>query len=145
MIVNVPRRHRTDRHGGMIERVRDYLSELGSAYAPGGRQRIQRRAEYTTVQRLADVQDYVHVLEGITAGVKVSSVRLAEAKERYVDVTAELHAYDHPLVYRYLTVTVPYVRCLERVVDGSKASRTRVHALRARYVEAREAVCRADV
>jgi hypothetical protein len=145
MIVSVPRRHRTDRHGGMIERVRDYIFELGSSYVPGGRQRIQRRAEYTTVQRLADVQDYVHVLEGIVAGVEVSQVRLAEAKRRYIDVTAELHSYRHPVVDRYLDATVTYVRCLQHIVGGFRASRSRMYGLRARYAEAREEVCRAEV
>lgn len=141
MIVRVTRRERTDRHGGMIDRVRAYLTESG---ARRERESARERPEAEAWESVANVQDYVRVLEGIMAGVSVSAYHLHETRRRYHAAVARLEARMSQHARSYVAATSVYVVALERVAVGEDAGEL-LDVLRHNYQQSYATVCREGV
>jgi hypothetical protein len=97
MIDRVTRRQRTDRHGGMIDRVRDYLSRSD----PGRHEAAAPAPRRLELGERGDVHDYVYVLEAIVAGDSVSAYRLNECRSNYRDSIVELGLQPHQRAKTY--------------------------------------------
>jgi hypothetical protein len=142
MIDRVTRRQRTDRHGGMIDRVRDYLSRSD----PGREQAVaRRRPGALNWDSVVNVHDYVYVLEAIVAGDSVSAYRLNECRSNYRDSIVELGLQPHQRAKTYADAASAYVLALERAVQAEEHHGRPRDELQREYQDAYAAIFRDSV
>jgi hypothetical protein len=142
MIARVNRRQRTDRQGGMIDRVRDYLSRSD----PGREQAaVRRRPGALNWEDVVNVHDYVYVLEVVVAGDSVSAYRLNECRSNYRDSIVELGLQPHPRAKTYADAASVYVLTLERAAQAEEHHGRPRDELQREYQDAYAAIFRDSV
>jgi hypothetical protein len=142
MIDRVTRRQRTDRHGGMIDRVRDYLSRSD----PGRHEAAaRRRPGALNWEDVVNVHDYVYALEAIVVGDSVSAYRLNECRSNYRNSIVELGLQPHQRAKTYAASASVYVLALERAVQAEKHHGRPRDELQREYQDAYAAIFRDSV
>jgi hypothetical protein len=94
---------------------------------------------------VADVHNYVHVLEVVVSGDSVSAYRLNECRSRYRDSVVELGSQPHRRAKAYADASSTYVLALERAVQAEEHHGRAREELKREYQDAYAAIRRDGV